>query len=205
VRTADPAKAQRIIDAAIQLFAERPYHEVRMDDIAERAKVAKGTLYLHFKDKEALYQALMLEGLKGLATRLEECLKALVTPEEKLLMLNRESIRYLERYRFFLDLFQRDEVVRIGGISQAFQDTKARLNGIVASVLHEFPSKDQSSAAEIELEVLAMSGMMKEIVHNLPRPWPLDLAERITGLFLNGLRRHAGADNAQGRKPARRR
>ena len=40
-----------------------PYHEVRMDDIAERAQVAKGTLYLHFKDKEALYRALMLEGL----------------------------------------------------------------------------------------------------------------------------------------------
>lgn len=67
MRTAEPAKAQRIIDAAIQLFAERPYHEVRMDDIAERTKVAKGTLYLHFKDKEALFQALMLEGLKGLA------------------------------------------------------------------------------------------------------------------------------------------
>jgi hypothetical protein len=50
VRTADPAKAQRIIQAAIQLFAERPYHEVRMDDVAERAKVAKGTLYVHFKD-----------------------------------------------------------------------------------------------------------------------------------------------------------
>ncbi len=106
VRTADPAKVQRIIDAAIQLFAERPYHEVRMDDIAERAKVAKGTLYLHFKDKEALYQALMLEGLKGLATRMEECLLAQVTPEEKLLMLNRESIRYLERNHFFLDLFR---------------------------------------------------------------------------------------------------
>ncbi len=63
MRTTDPAKVGRIIDAAIQLFAERPYHEVRMDDIAERAQVAKGTLYLHFKDKEALYCALMLEGL----------------------------------------------------------------------------------------------------------------------------------------------
>jgi AcrR family transcriptional regulator len=83
VRTADPAKPQRIIDVAIQLFAERPYHEVRMDDIAERAKVAKGTLYLHFKDKEALYRALMLEGLKGLATRLEECVTGEMSPERR--------------------------------------------------------------------------------------------------------------------------
>jgi AcrR family transcriptional regulator len=199
VRTADPAKVQRIIDAAIQLFAERPYHEVRMDDIAERAKVAKGTLYLHFKDKEALYQALMLEGLKGLATRLEECLVAPVTPEEKLLMLNRESIRYLERNHFFLDLFQRVEVLGACGVSQTFQDARARLHAIMASVFREFPSKHRSSAEEIQLEVLAMTGMMKEIVHNLPRPWPLDLAERITRLFLHGLRPNVGADNAKRR------
>ncbi|HZW29624.1 MAG TPA: helix-turn-helix domain-containing protein, partial [Isosphaeraceae bacterium] len=54
MRTADPAKSRRIIDAAIQLFAERPYHEVRMEDIAARAQVAKGTLYLHYQDKEDL-------------------------------------------------------------------------------------------------------------------------------------------------------
>jgi AcrR family transcriptional regulator len=200
VRTADPAKAERIIDAAIQLFAERPYHEVRMDDIAERAKVAKGTLYLHFKDKEALYQALMLEGLKGLATRQEECLKAQLVPEQKLLMLNRESIRYLERNRFFLDLFQRVEVLRGCGVSQAFHDTKSRLNAIMASVFREFPSKGRSSAEEIELEVLAMTGMMKEIVHSLPRPWPEDLAERITRLFLHGLGPTVGTDNTKRRK-----
>ena len=55
MRTADPSKPPRIIDAAAQLFAERAYHEVRMDDIAAGAGVAKGTLYLHFRDKEALY------------------------------------------------------------------------------------------------------------------------------------------------------
>ena len=203
MRTADPAKVQRIIDAAIQLFAERPYHEVRMDDIAERAKVAKGTLYLHFKDKEALYQALMLEGLKGLATRMEECLVAQVTPEEKLLMLNRESIRYLERNHFFLDLFQRVEVLGACGLSRAFQETKAKLNGILASVLRELSGKDRSSLEDIDLEVLAMSGMMKEIVHNLPRPWPLDLAERLTRLFLHGIGPYVASVNAERRKPLR--
>lgn len=205
MRTAESAKPQRIIDAAIQLFAERPYHEVRMDDIAERAKVAKGTLYLHFKDKEALYQALMLEGLKGLAARLEECLTAQVTPEEKLLMLNRESIRYLERNHFFLDLFQRIEMLRVGGDSQTFQTARARLHAIMASVFREFPSKRQSSVEEIQLEVLAMTGMMKEIVHNLPRPWPEDLAERVTQLFLHGTRPNVGTDNAKRRKSVRRR
>jgi AcrR family transcriptional regulator len=187
VRTADPAKVQRIINAAIQLFAERPYHEVRMDDIAERAKVAKGTLHLHFKDKEDLYRALMLEGLKGLATRMEECSSGTASPEEKLLELNRESIRYLERNHFFLDLFQRGEISRSGSDAECFAEPKSRLDRIFAKVLREFPTKSQLPESDLKVEVLAMTGMMKEIVHGLPRPWPDDLAERITGIYLHGI------------------
>lgn len=187
MRTADPAKAQRIIDAAIQLFAERPYHEVRMDDIAERAKVAKGTLYLHFKDKEDLYRALMLEGLKGLATRMEECSSGPASPEEKLLHLNRESIRYLERNHFFLDLLQRGETSRSGSVAECFAEPKSRLDRVFAKVLREFPSKSRLPESDLRVDVLAMTGMMKEIVHNLPHPWPDDLAERITEIYLHGV------------------
>jgi AcrR family transcriptional regulator len=93
VRTADPAKSRRIIDAAVQLFAERPFHEVRMEDIAVRAQVAKGTLYLHYKDKEDLFLGILNDGLNSLVERLEASLEAEMPPEEKLLAMNRESFR----------------------------------------------------------------------------------------------------------------
>jgi AcrR family transcriptional regulator len=187
VRTADPAKVQRIIDAAFQLFAERPFHEVRMDDIAERAKVSKGTLYLHFKDKDDLYRALILEGLKGLATRLEECSSGTAEPEEELLELNRQSIRYLERNHFFLQLFQRVEIARGGCAAECFAEPRSRLDRVLAKVIREFPSKSKLSENDLKVEVLAITGMMNEIVHGLPRPWPDDLAERITGLIVHGI------------------
>jgi AcrR family transcriptional regulator len=187
VRTADPVKVQRIIDAAFQLFAERPFHEVRMGDIAERAKVSKGTLYLHFKDKEDLYRALILEGLKGLATRMEECSSGTASPEEELLELNRESIRYLERNHFFLQLFQRVETARGGCAAECFAEPRSRLDRVLAKVIREFPSKSKLSENDLTVEVLAITGMMNEIVHSLPRPWPDDLAERITGLIVHGI------------------
>ena len=46
-------KAQ-ILAAAEEALAERGYHNLQLDDIARRAKVAKGTLYLYFKNKEDL-------------------------------------------------------------------------------------------------------------------------------------------------------
>jgi AcrR family transcriptional regulator len=187
VRTADPAKSRRIIDAAVQLFAERPYHEVRMEDIAARAKVAKGTLYLHYQDKEDLFLGILNEGLRALVERIEASLSDEMPPDEKLLVMNRESFRYFERNHFFLDVIQRVEFFRFGAKSPCFEETRGRLQGILMRIFREFPSRAGFSDDELTLEVVAHSGAMKEILHSLPRPWPEDLPERMTRLFLHGL------------------
>ncbi len=213
MRTADPAKSRRIIDAAIQLFAERPYHEVRMEDIATRAQVAKGTLYLHYEDKEALFLGILNDSLSSLVNRIESSLKEEMPPEQKLLAMNRESFRYFERNHFFLDVIQRVEFLRCGARSACFEETRARLLAILARILREFPSRAKAPDEDVALEVMAHAGMMKEIVHSLPRPWPEDLPERVTRLFLHGLnaggagrgrRRGAGprAASADERQPA---
>jgi AcrR family transcriptional regulator len=187
VRTTDPAKVRRIIDAAVQLFAEHPFHEVRMEDIAARAGVAKGTLYLHYKDKEDLFLGIMNDGLQALVERLEESLSDAMPPEEKLLVMNRETLLYFQRKHFFLEVIQRIEFVRFGARSACFEETRARMQGILRRILREFPSRKRSTEEELTLEVIAHSGMMKEILHSLPRPWPEDLPERVTRLFLQGI------------------
>lgn len=49
----------RIMDAGIRLFAEKGFFAVRVEDIARRARVAKGTIYLYFKDKPSLYAGIL--------------------------------------------------------------------------------------------------------------------------------------------------
>ncbi len=48
-----------ILAAALQEFSERGFAATRLDDVARRADVAKGTIYLHFADKETLFQELI--------------------------------------------------------------------------------------------------------------------------------------------------
>lgn len=58
----DEAKEQRrraLLDAALAEFFERGFSAARMDDIAARAKLSKGTLYLYFDSKEALFTSLV--------------------------------------------------------------------------------------------------------------------------------------------------
>jgi AcrR family transcriptional regulator len=191
VRTADPVKIQRIIDAAAQLFAERHYHEVRMDDIAAKASVAKGTIYLHFKDKDDLYQALTLDNLKKLNKKIRDGLVGLHDPASKLLTFNREVIQYFEHHAFTLDLISRVERLQgqEGCANEAFFEVRDGFMKILQSILGEFPEAAHRSEGEISLAVVAVSGMNKEVLQRLPRPWPADLPERLTRLFLQGFLR----------------
>jgi len=53
------ARRDAILDAALDEFSAKGFAAARLDDVAKRAGVAKGTIYLHFADKEALFQELI--------------------------------------------------------------------------------------------------------------------------------------------------
>ncbi|MCD7060659.1 TetR/AcrR family transcriptional regulator [Pelagibacterium xiamenense] len=53
------ARPDEIVEAALEVFARRGYAAARLDDIAARAGVSKGTLYLYFESKESLFEAVV--------------------------------------------------------------------------------------------------------------------------------------------------
>lgn len=55
------ARPQEVLAAALDLFVERGYAATRLDDVAARAGVSKGTLYLYFSSKEDLFKAVVRE------------------------------------------------------------------------------------------------------------------------------------------------
>jgi AcrR family transcriptional regulator len=48
-----------LLEAAIDLFVERGYAATRLEDVARRAGVSKGTLYLYYENKEELFKAVV--------------------------------------------------------------------------------------------------------------------------------------------------
>lgn len=68
-------KRALITDAAVEVFAEKGFHQARVSDIARRAGVADGTIYLYFKNKEdlllSLFELKMDTMMSGLMAALE--------------------------------------------------------------------------------------------------------------------------------------
>jgi AcrR family transcriptional regulator len=64
-------RRQAIIEAAMEEFIARGFAATRLDDIAKRAGVAKGTIYLHFKDKESMFEELIRTAIVPLVGRMQ--------------------------------------------------------------------------------------------------------------------------------------
>ncbi len=68
------ARREAILDAALDEFSARGFAAARLDDVAQRAGVAKGTIYLYFADKESLFQELILSKMSPVVGTLESAL-----------------------------------------------------------------------------------------------------------------------------------
>ena len=66
------ARPQELLAAALDLFVERGFAATRLDDVAARAGVSKGTLYLYFVNKEELFKAVVRENMLPVLGEAEE-------------------------------------------------------------------------------------------------------------------------------------
>lgn len=72
------ARRQAILAAALAVFAAHGFEATRLDDVAQRAGVAKGTLYLYFRDKQALFEELIRNAVSPV---MEQFGKAAAAPD----------------------------------------------------------------------------------------------------------------------------
>ena len=74
-------RRRTLIEAALEEFYDRGFQAARMDDIAARAGVSKGALYLYFDSKEALFRALVEEYAEPNVAALKAAARAAEDPE----------------------------------------------------------------------------------------------------------------------------
>lgn len=70
------ARPAEILEAAMQVFVERGYAATRLEDVAARAGVTKGTMYLYFESKEAVFKEMVRTALAPAIERVEQVAQA---------------------------------------------------------------------------------------------------------------------------------
>jgi TetR/AcrR family transcriptional regulator len=128
-----------IMDAAVREFAREGIAGARTDAIAREAKVNKALLYYYFKDKEALYSAVLDQVFGGLTVAVGEVFSRDLPPSEKILAYVGAHFDYIAAHHLYPRIVQ-SEMMRAGKgrstqldriVSQYFRPLFAKISEVI--------------------------------------------------------------------------
>src|SRR5882762_163069 len=192
------AKRERILTAALKLFAHEPYQAVTMDRVAEAAGVAKGTLYLYFPSKDALYLGILSDGLDG-AYRVQQ---GSADPKLPLIERMRRSIAvtvgFYDQRRDFLSFFATEEPRLAEARNRIIEAARERNFNFFASLIEEGIRSRVFAPVDPRLATFAIQGSIRQLLlfYGPSRPVS-ELSRELGNLMLTAL----GANSVPNYKP----
>jgi len=174
-----------ILRCAAEVFSERPYHEVPIDEISARLKVGKGTLYRYFTSKEELYFATIVDGLKGMQDAIDETLRQPAPVERIIEALARTMIGYFWQRRDFFVLLYRHEAKLDPSERVEWQKGREEL---VVTVGQRLAAELGATSVDLRLAVEMLFGMIRAVcIYRDESARVEDLARLVTRVFLSGI------------------
>ena len=186
-------RKRQILESAARLFSSRRYDEVLMDDIAQEANVAKGTLYSYFSDKEELYFAVVFDGISNLNERLQTKVDMETTPEKRLREMIYAIVSFFKQNRFFFRLMSIEDSKseRGKGINRQrwFEERRKQMDAIETAL----QSGAEEGAFEIEhvrTEARVLRGMVRSVLSCPEDGLSTDqMVDVILRIFLRGVKK----------------
>jgi AcrR family transcriptional regulator len=98
------ATRTKLFEVATELLGEKGFGSTTVDEIAELAGVAKGTIYYHFDSKSELVETLIAEGLEPLAEQMRDAAKGASSARDALSALARVELAFIRDHTAFAKL-----------------------------------------------------------------------------------------------------
>jgi AcrR family transcriptional regulator len=190
VRTKTLEQADKVLDAAVQLFGRRRFHEVRMDDIAAEAEVGKGTLYRYFTDKEELYVALLARSARQYLALIDAEVAKALTPPKKLWALVAAGFAFFDERPHLGPLIQRAEVTHE---NSPWQPARDAFIAHAVAILAEAKETGAFTVADPETAALLLLGGLRSVYLFGRKPRSRDAADRLVNAWLHGVAQPAVA------------
>jgi TetR/AcrR family transcriptional regulator, repressor of fatR-cypB operon len=185
------------MQAARAVFALRGYTTATLDEIAERAEFAKGTLYNYFQSKEDIFQHILEDLLRTLTRIAEEAMAEGGTTREKFQRYAVRMIQYFKDEEDFLKIVVRElNRMLLEGMQTGIQHAHQRIYRTTAALatalredpaIHTFPGFPVEEMAHMFSEMIHVRAMKCTIDAKSLRAMDPDQEARfVTELFFDG-------------------
>ncbi|HUV40753.1 MAG TPA: TetR/AcrR family transcriptional regulator [Sedimentisphaerales bacterium] len=185
-------KRKQIMRVVEKLAANRRFHEITLDEIAEAAGVGKGTIYHYFKDKDDLFFEVATSGFNELCELLKQKVQHNSSFSEELLNACGQVSKFFASRRQLLQMMQNEAglvYLRRGKVRQRWLAKRKMLVNALADILSDGIA-EAAVRSDVPAEVLAtlLLGMLRTRARDLGSiPDNLKSDELLVNLFLNGV------------------
>lgn len=182
-----PMLRARILKSAMELFGERSFDDVPIDEVAAHAGVGKGSVYRQFGSKEQLYAESVIEGFVQLRNQIEAGLTGAASLSERIATIVRHTLVYFwTRRQFFVLLRDPTKLPRTQEVR--YRSERGHLASLVSEVLREGASSGLIRD-DLDFDLLSESllGMIRGIQrYKGPNIQPEQAAHTVVATFLHG-------------------
>ncbi len=119
----EKTKSELILEAAFEVFSNKGFHGAKMEEIAEKAGVGKGTIYEYFKNKVHLFHEMLIMQIEKYFFELEKGLKNNATTIEKMHSLIKRHVTFSKGLQSIVSKF----MIESGADMDADLDIKQRM------------------------------------------------------------------------------
>ncbi|HEY7535929.1 MAG TPA: TetR/AcrR family transcriptional regulator [Thermodesulfobacteriota bacterium] len=153
-----------IISIAAQLFSEKSYHDVTMDEVASKVGVAKGTIYLYFESKERLYLEILEHGYEAIESLIEKEIAKSDPAPEKLKKVLKLIFRFYRQNLDVLRILSRDETHLIREHYEFTEHWRFRRIKLYEKILEKGVKESSFYPINTELTALIIFGLVRSVM-----------------------------------------
>jgi AcrR family transcriptional regulator len=175
-------KRERLLAAAAAVFAARDFHQVQVSEVAERAGVGKGTVYLYFPTKDDLHRAALEASLVGIRTDVLAAVAAEAPVAETLRKIVLAVLQFFWKRQHLLTVIQRYEQVN-GRRSTLRRHEVVRAVEVVLARERMGGSRSERHLAASFLLGMARAAILEHAASDRPEA----VARRLVDTFLHGV------------------
>ncbi len=153
-----------LVAAARKVFSERGFHNATMEEIAQLAGVAKGTIYLYYPSKQAAYWAAMEQGILGMLEATRRTMEAAASAEAKIRTFIECKINYCEQNRDFFKIYYSEfghSLSQPLRLRKQFRELYAQQAQIVKEVIEEGIRKQEIRPVPTESAAYAICDLTR--------------------------------------------
>jgi AcrR family transcriptional regulator len=159
-------RTREILAAARSLMEQKGVDALTMDEIAQAARVAKGTIYLYFQSKDELIQALLSQVGEAMVLDLEAILNKPDSPPEKLRQVATLLLNYVDQESALFPVYLRELVRSKSGREttlSSLQELEERIVALITQIFAEGIAQQQFIPADPRLLTFMLKGLGRAV------------------------------------------